>query len=153
MNYSTGSIVYMRKDKHIDYVVKTLFWRHKLLRMQISWVRLRQRPSYCGTQSYPDQKLCHNPEILSTPRHQKLVTGFLCSTTIPITQLNTHSTNLPLQSTPNYRYRNIVFTCSLCATVKKTVLKHLILVDFITFSDSHYYPPWTSKTLWRQNVI
>lgn len=153
MNYSMGRIVYTRKDKHIDYVVKILFQRHKLLRVQTPWVHLRQRSSYCGTWRYPDQKLCHNPEILSTPRHQKLVIVFLCSTTIPISQLNTHNTSLALQSAPKYRCRNIVFTYSLCATVKKTVLKHLILVDFITFSDWHYYPPWTSKTLWRQNVI
>lgn len=36
MNYIMGRILFMRKNKHMDHVVKNAFQRHKLSRVQTS---------------------------------------------------------------------------------------------------------------------
>lgn len=92
---------YMRKNKHIDHVIKTAFQRHKLLKIQTSLTLLEQWTTRYGSYAVLSRsEIRHYPENLNTSRHWELVKFFLCSSTIPITPLNVDNTNLALQSTP-----------------------------------------------------
>lgn len=70
MNDNMGRIFHTRKDKHLDCVMKTLFQRYKLLRMQTSWVHLGQWTAYCGVYAvlsrFEIMALSRNPEYPQT---------------------------------------------------------------------------------------
>lgn len=82
MNHIMGRILFMRKNKHMDHVVKNAFQRHKLSRVQTSWAHLGQwtthNRAYAILSRSQITPLSRNPEYPRTLRVDNIFSVYHC---------------------------------------------------------------------------